>query len=159
MWRIGNFWVAFFFLYIQDASIDPSEVFNRIVSSVCILLTKDEVYFIFLKFGLEAGTRMWQHHVVLFFLKLVATLHGCTAAICDRIKQSAEGAIQAVIEFVTKRGNELSETDVSRFLVYKFSRNSSSFKLLTVICKYFVVRVIFSVSPGQPSLYLLLQCI
>ncbi|XP_024022984.1 protein SHOOT GRAVITROPISM 6 [Morus notabilis] len=71
----------------SDASIDPSEVFNRIVSSVCILLTKDE---------------------------LVATLQGCSAAICDKIKQSAEGAIQAVIEFVTKRGNELTETDVSR---------------------------------------------
>ncbi|XP_021290042.1 protein SHOOT GRAVITROPISM 6 isoform X3 [Herrania umbratica] len=71
----------------SDASIDPSEVFNRIVASVCILLTKDE---------------------------LVGTLHGCMPAICDKIKQSAEGAIQAVIEFVTKRGIELSETDVSR---------------------------------------------
>ncbi|KAM6568771.1 hypothetical protein CsatB_016756 [Cannabis sativa] len=71
----------------SDASIDPSEVFNRIVSSVCILLTKDE---------------------------LVATLHGCTAAICDKSKQSAEGTIQAVVEFVTKRGNELTEIDVSR---------------------------------------------
>ncbi|PQQ19778.1 protein SHOOT GRAVITROPISM 6 [Prunus yedoensis var. nudiflora] len=71
----------------SDASIDPSEVFNRIISSVCILLTKNE---------------------------LVATLHGCTSAICDKIKQSAEGAIQAVIEFVTRRGNELSEADVSR---------------------------------------------
>ncbi|KAB2630954.1 protein SHOOT GRAVITROPISM 6 [Pyrus ussuriensis x Pyrus communis] len=71
----------------SDASIDPSEVFNRIISSVCILLTKSE---------------------------LVATLHGCTAAVCDKIKQSAEGAIQAVIEFVTRRGTELSETDVSR---------------------------------------------
>uniref|UniRef100_A0A5B6ZUL3 Uncharacterized protein n=1 Tax=Davidia involucrata TaxID=16924 RepID=A0A5B6ZUL3_DAVIN len=71
----------------SDASIDPSEVFNRVVSSVCILLTKDE---------------------------LVATLHGCSAAVCDKIKQSAEGTIQAVIEFVTKRGNELSETDISR---------------------------------------------
>ncbi|KAJ8754145.1 hypothetical protein K2173_002044 [Erythroxylum novogranatense] len=71
----------------SDASIDPSEVFNRIVSSICTLLTKDE---------------------------LVATLHGCAAAICDKIKQAAEGAIQAVIEFVAKRGNELSEADVSR---------------------------------------------
>ncbi|CAB4287364.1 unnamed protein product [Prunus armeniaca] len=73
----------------EDASIDPSEVFNRIVSSVCILLTKNE---------------------------LVATLHGCTSAICDKIKQSVEGAIQAVIEFVTRRGNELSlsEAEVSR---------------------------------------------
>ncbi|KAF3441780.1 hypothetical protein FNV43_RR15695 [Rhamnella rubrinervis] len=71
----------------SDTSIDPSEVFNRIVSSVCVLLMKDE---------------------------LVATLYGCTAAICDKIKQSAEGAIQAVIEFVIKRGGELSETDVSR---------------------------------------------
>ncbi|KAK9289631.1 hypothetical protein L1049_007789 [Liquidambar formosana] len=71
----------------SDASIDPSEVFNRVVSCVCVLLTKDE---------------------------LVAMLNTCTAAICDKIKQSAEGAIQAVIEFVTKRGNELNETDVSR---------------------------------------------
>uniref|UniRef100_A0A2P2LR37 Protein SHOOT GRAVITROPISM 6 isoform X2 n=1 Tax=Rhizophora mucronata TaxID=61149 RepID=A0A2P2LR37_RHIMU len=71
----------------SDASIDPSEVYNRIVSSVCILLTRDE---------------------------LVAALHGCTAAICDKIKHSAEGAIQAVIELVSKRGNELSETDISR---------------------------------------------
>ncbi|KAH0971474.1 hypothetical protein GBA52_023630 [Prunus armeniaca] len=48
--------------------------------------------------------------------ELVATLHGCTSAICDKIKQSVEGAIQAVIEFVTSRGNELSlsEADVSR---------------------------------------------
>lgn len=71
----------------SDASIDQSEVFNRIVSSVCILLTKDE---------------------------LVATLHGCAAAICDRVKQSAEGAIQAVIEFITRRGKELNEADISR---------------------------------------------
>lgn len=71
----------------RDTSIDPSEVFNRVISSVCILLTKDE---------------------------LVATLYGCSVAICDKIKPSAEGGIQAVIEFVTKRGNELNETDISR---------------------------------------------
>ncbi|XP_021743434.1 protein SHOOT GRAVITROPISM 6-like isoform X1 [Chenopodium quinoa] len=71
----------------SDASIDPSEVFNRVVSSICILLTKDE---------------------------LVAALHGCTTAICDKIKQSAEGSIQAVIEFVMKRKSELNESDVSR---------------------------------------------
>jgi hypothetical protein len=71
----------------SDASIDPSEVFNRVVSSVCVLLTKDE---------------------------LVGTLQSCTAAICDKIKQSAEGAIQAVIEFVTKRGDELNDPDISR---------------------------------------------
>lgn len=71
----------------SDASIDPSEVFNRVVSSICILLTKDE---------------------------LVAALYGCTTAICDKIKQSAEGSIQAVIEFVMKRKSELNESDVSR---------------------------------------------
>lgn len=71
----------------KDTSIDPSEVFNRVISSVCILFTKDE---------------------------LVATLQGCSVAICDRVKPSAEGGIQAVIEFVTKRGNELNETDISR---------------------------------------------
>uniref|UniRef100_A0A7N0TTV8 SGR6 n=2 Tax=Kalanchoe fedtschenkoi TaxID=63787 RepID=A0A7N0TTV8_KALFE len=71
----------------SDASIDPSEVFNRVVSSVCVLLTKDE---------------------------LVATLHGCSTAICDKVKQSAEGTILAINEFVTKRGNELNEVDISR---------------------------------------------
>ncbi|XP_025888815.1 protein SHOOT GRAVITROPISM 6 isoform X2 [Solanum lycopersicum] len=71
----------------SDASIDPSEVFNRVVSSVCILLTKDE---------------------------LAAALHGCSGAICDKVKQSSEGAIQAVNEFVMKRGNELNETDIAR---------------------------------------------
>ncbi|KAL1209895.1 Protein SHOOT GRAVITROPISM 6 [Cardamine amara subsp. amara] len=71
----------------SDASIDPSEVFNRIVSSICALLTEDE---------------------------LVAALNSCTAAICDKIKQSAEGAIQAVIEFVSRRGSQLSDNDISR---------------------------------------------
>ncbi|KAF7804391.1 protein SHOOT GRAVITROPISM 6 isoform X1 [Senna tora] len=71
----------------NDTSIDPSEVFNRILYSLCILLTKDE---------------------------LAITLRGCSAAICDKVKQSAEGAIQAVIEFFTKRVNELSEIDISR---------------------------------------------
>ncbi|GAU20349.1 hypothetical protein TSUD_338310 [Trifolium subterraneum] len=71
----------------NDTSIDPSEVFNRIISSLCILLTKDE---------------------------LVAMLHDCSVAICDKIKQSAEGAIQAVVEFVTRRGGELTEIDISR---------------------------------------------
>ncbi|KFK36555.1 hypothetical protein AALP_AA4G138800 [Arabis alpina] len=71
----------------SDASIDPSEVFNRIVSSICALLTENE---------------------------LVAALHGCTAAICDKIRQSAEGAIQAVTEFVSSRGSQLSDNDISR---------------------------------------------
>ncbi|KAH9621654.1 hypothetical protein KSS87_017788 [Heliosperma pusillum] len=71
----------------SDASIDPSEVFSRVVSSLCTLLTKDE---------------------------LVAALHGCTNAICDKVKQSAEGSIHAVIEFVTRRKNELNESDISR---------------------------------------------
>lgn len=48
-------------------------------------------------------------------VQMVATLHGCSVAICDKIKQSAEGAIQAVVEFVTKRGGELTEIDISRF--------------------------------------------
>ena len=52
-------------------------------------------------------------------LQLVAALHYCTGAICDKIKQSAEGAIQAVTDFVMKRGHELNEMDVSRCLIYK----------------------------------------
>ncbi|CAI9759104.1 unnamed protein product [Fraxinus pennsylvanica] len=38
-------------------------------------------------------------------------------AICDKIKQSAEGAIQAVIEFVTDRKKELNESDISRSVI------------------------------------------
>lgn len=49
------------------------------------------------------------------FEQLVATLQGSTAAICDKIKVSAEGAIIAIIEFITRRGNELTENDVLRF--------------------------------------------
>ncbi|KAK3013387.1 hypothetical protein RJ639_010056 [Escallonia herrerae] len=71
----------------SDASIDQSEVFNRVVSSVCDLLTKDE---------------------------LVETLHSCYTAICDKVKPSAEGSIQAVMEFIAKRGIELKEIDISR---------------------------------------------
>ncbi|KAG4916386.1 hypothetical protein JHK87_053943 [Glycine soja] len=52
--------------------------------------------------------------VIAILRNLVATLHGCSVAICDKIKQSAEGAIQAVVEFVTKRGRELTEIDISR---------------------------------------------
>lgn len=75
----------------------------------------------------------------MLYLQLVATLHGCSAAICDKVKQSAEGAIQAVVEFVIKRGNELKETDISRFccfpvffgcfllLLFLFTRKKSLF--------------------------------
>ncbi|KAL0316187.1 UNVERIFIED_CONTAM: protein SHOOT GRAVITROPISM 6 [Sesamum radiatum] len=73
----------------SDASLDPSEVFNRIVSSVCILFTKNE---------------------------LVSALQVCSTAICDKIRQSAEGSIQAVTEFITKRGRELNEADISRLV-------------------------------------------
>ncbi|CAN6487430.1 unnamed protein product [Victoria cruziana] len=71
----------------SDASIDQSEVLNRIVSSVCTLLTKDE---------------------------LVATLYACLGAIRDKIKQSALGSVYAVVEFITRRGSELTEADISR---------------------------------------------
>ena len=47
-------------------------------------------------------------------MQLVSTLTGCSVAICDKVKPSAEGGIQAVIEFVTKRGNELIDTDIAR---------------------------------------------
>ncbi|XP_047954298.1 protein SHOOT GRAVITROPISM 6 isoform X2 [Salvia hispanica] len=71
----------------RDASLDPSEVFNRVISSVCILFTKDE---------------------------LVAALYSSSSAICDKVRQSAEGAIQAVVEFITKRGRELNDADIAR---------------------------------------------
>ncbi|KAL6902358.1 hypothetical protein ACP4OV_005234 [Aristida adscensionis] len=71
----------------RDASVDQTEVFHRVVSSVCILLSKDE---------------------------LVVLLHSCTLATCDKVKQSADASIQAIIMFITRRGKELRETDVSR---------------------------------------------
>ncbi|CAL4920753.1 unnamed protein product [Urochloa decumbens] len=71
----------------REASVDQTEVFQRVVSSVCILLSKDE---------------------------LVVLLHSCTMATCDMVKQSADASIQAIIMFVTRRGKELREADVSR---------------------------------------------
>ncbi|KAK8446790.1 hypothetical protein SEVIR_9G545400v4 [Setaria viridis] len=71
----------------REASVDQTEVFQRVVSSVCILLSKDE---------------------------LVILLHSCTLATCDKVKQSADASIQAIIMFITRRGKELREADVSR---------------------------------------------
>ncbi|KAK3148379.1 hypothetical protein QOZ80_3BG0294260 [Eleusine coracana subsp. coracana] len=71
----------------REASVDQTEVFQRVVSSVCILLSKDE---------------------------LVVLLHSCTLATCDKVKQSADASIQAIIMFITRRGKELREADVSR---------------------------------------------
>lgn len=76
------------------------------------------------------------------FLQLVATLHGCSSAICDKIKQSAEGAIQAVIEFVTKRGHELVENDVSRFSYLKISVVLKIFWILE-LCVYLLLFLFF----------------
>ncbi|XP_078440050.1 ARM repeat superfamily protein isoform X2 [Wolffia australiana] len=71
----------------RDASIDQSEVFQRVLLSVCSLLTKEE---------------------------LVVSLHACCDSVCDKIKQSAEGAIQAVTEFIVRRGKELNPSEISR---------------------------------------------
>ncbi|ONL93633.1 Protein SHOOT GRAVITROPISM 6 [Zea mays] len=71
----------------REASVDQTELFQRVVSSVCILLSKDE---------------------------LVVLLHSCTLATCDKIKQSADASIQAIIMFIIRRGKELREADVSR---------------------------------------------
>uniref|UniRef100_A0A453J0K8 Uncharacterized protein n=2 Tax=Triticinae TaxID=1648030 RepID=A0A453J0K8_AEGTS len=72
---------------IRRASVDQIEVFHRVVSSVCILLSKDE---------------------------LVVLLHSCTLAACDKVKQSADGSIQAIIVFIIRRGKDLREADVLR---------------------------------------------
>uniref|UniRef100_M4DL42 Uncharacterized protein n=1 Tax=Brassica campestris TaxID=3711 RepID=M4DL42_BRACM len=52
--------------------------------------------------------------VIAILKSLVAALHSCTPAICDKIRQSAEGAIQAVTEFVSRRGSQLNDNDISR---------------------------------------------
>ncbi|KAG0552792.1 hypothetical protein BDA96_01G538000 [Sorghum bicolor] len=71
----------------REASVDQTELFQRVVSSLCILLSKDE---------------------------LVILLHSCTLATCDKVKQSADASIQAIIMFIIRRGKELREADVSR---------------------------------------------
>lgn len=48
-WFLLNYQSDILFLS-QDAAIDQSEVFHRVVSSVCILLTKDEVICLFVCF-------------------------------------------------------------------------------------------------------------
>lgn len=105
----------------SDASIDPSEVFNRVVSSVCVLLTKDE---------------------------LVATLYSCSVAICDKVKESAEGSIQAVIEFITKRGSELNETDVSRTTQ---SLLSATGHVIEKLLRHETIAAIFSLAESTSS--------
>lgn len=60
-----------------------------------------------------------------FMEQLVISLHACSNAICDKIKQSAEGTIQAVTEFIGRRGNELNQSEVSRFRL--LTRYSLSF--------------------------------
>ncbi|XP_047089443.1 protein SHOOT GRAVITROPISM 6 isoform X2 [Lolium rigidum] len=72
---------------IRRASVDQIEVFHRVVSSVCILLSREE---------------------------LVVLLHSCTLATCDKVKQSADGSIQAIIVFIIRRGKDLREADVLR---------------------------------------------
>ncbi|KAK9079338.1 hypothetical protein SSX86_001009 [Deinandra increscens subsp. villosa] len=65
----------------RDTSIDPSEVFNRVISSVCILLTKDE---------------------------LVATLYGCSVAIWEDelnetdISRTAQSLLSAAVHVSEK---------------------------------------------------------
>lgn len=71
----------------REASIDQAEVFHRVVSSLCVLLSKDE---------------------------LVVLLRSCTLAACDKVKQSSDGSIQAIIMFIIRRGKELREADVLR---------------------------------------------
>lgn len=51
----------------------------------------------------------------LYVKQLTVTLYGCSSSICDKVRQSGEGSIQAVVEFITQRGNELNESDISRF--------------------------------------------
>lgn len=51
----------------------------------------------------------------LYGKQLTITLYGCSSSICDKVRPSGEGSIQAVVEFITQRGNELNESDISRF--------------------------------------------
>ncbi|KVH90493.1 Armadillo-like helical, partial [Cynara cardunculus var. scolymus] len=84
-----------------------------IESSYAALSSLEDVIAILRRVSLyNASLKINSFHM--YSVLLVATLHGCSVAICDKIKPSAEGGIQAVIEFVTKRGNELNETDISR---------------------------------------------
>lgn len=71
----------------RKASVDQIEIFHTVVSSVCILLSKDE---------------------------LVVLLHSCTLATCDKVKQSADGSIQAIIIFIIRRCKDLRDADVLR---------------------------------------------
>ncbi|CAM6090973.1 unnamed protein product [Calypogeia fissa] len=69
------------------ASNERLDVMRRIVESVGILLTTDE---------------------------LVACLRGCQVAICDKVSQSSQGTIMAVSQLIAKRGNELPDSDIPK---------------------------------------------
>lgn len=49
---------------------------------------------------------------VLLCAQLVATLRGCSSAICDKVERSGEGAIIAVTDLIEKRGHELQDFDI-----------------------------------------------
>ncbi|OAE30767.1 hypothetical protein AXG93_4876s1080 [Marchantia polymorpha subsp. ruderalis] len=69
------------------SSSDTIDVMRRIVASVGILLTSEE---------------------------LVACLRGCQTAICDRIPQASQGTIMAVTQLIARRGNELQDSDIPK---------------------------------------------
>ena len=75
------------------------------------------------------------------------------------IKSSSQlkGAIQAVIEFVTKRGHELVKIDVSRFSYLKISVVLKNFRILELCVYllisrllYFLVRLVIYCQQNNP---------
>lgn len=80
-------------------------------------------------------------------------MHSCTAAICDKIRQSAEGAIQAVTEFVSRRGSQLNDNDISRYKKFCFHRRAIGSH--TLLFDDLVPLILFEISSGRTTQSLL----
>lgn len=75
----------------------------------------------------------------------MTAVRGCRAAICDKVSQSARGSIIAITDLIAKRGNELREGDVSRYMeilvnLFVFPLTSSRIYFVFFISGYWLRR-------------------
>ncbi|KAG6401560.1 hypothetical protein SASPL_138420 [Salvia splendens] len=100
-------------VYLSRCADTNPEILD-LVFNISLSLPKSANSSIDLDIELCYGALSALEDVVAILRRLVAALCSSSSAICDKVRQSAEGAIQAVDEFITKRGRELNDTDIAR---------------------------------------------
>ncbi|KAG6403788.1 hypothetical protein SASPL_136020 [Salvia splendens] len=100
-------------VYLSRCADTNPEILD-LVFSISLSLPRSANSSIDLDIELCYGALSALEDVVAILRRLVAALYSSSSAICDKVRQSAEGAIQAVVEFITKRGRELNDADIAR---------------------------------------------